>query len=136
MSSRRPYHWTGTPVIVLRTARFHVADPIEHQMRLAFRTVDVRDVVDAHVLALNAPITGFAVFNVCSARVFAKSDSEELTHAADSVVERHFPGAAAKLGMVGARFPKSIDRVYVSHAAGQALGYTPRHTFARFLANL
>jgi UDP-glucose 4-epimerase len=133
------------PVIVLRTSRFFPeADDDEaisaryeianvQANELLYRRVDIADVVDAHLLAVEKAQDGFARYIISAATPFGRGDLAGLSRNAPEVVLRLFPGCAE---LYGARkwllFPR-IDRAYVSHRAMAELAWKPKYDFRHVL---
>ncbi len=139
----------GLPVVVLRTSRFFPEADDRDEVRTAYedanlkaneylyRRVDLQDVVDAHLLALErAPSIGFDRLIVSATTPFTRGDLSELHGAAPSVVARLFPEQPAEYARRGWRMFDEIDRVYVNDRARAVLGWTPRYDFAHVLAAL
>jgi UDP-glucose 4-epimerase len=135
--------------VVLRTSRFFPEPDDSDAARAAFpdanlkanellyRRVDLQDVVDAHLLAIDrAGEIGFGRFIISATTPFVRDDLADLRRDAPAVVGRHFPGYAAEYARHGWRMTPQIDRVYVNAAARRALGWTPKHDFAHVLACL
>lgn len=136
----------GLPVVVLRTSRFfpegdddpdrRARFPLDNLQAIEFlhRRVDVADVVDAHLLAIEAaPRLGFGRYIISATTPFGPGDLAALRHDAAGVVDRLFPGTAALFAGRGWRLPDGIDRVYVNGAARAALGWRPATDFAAIL---
>ena len=94
----------GLPVVVLRTARFFPEPDDVDDVRTAYqdanikaneylyRRVDLQDVADAHLLALErAPQLGFGRYIISATTPFTRDDLAELRTAAPEVVRRRFP---------------------------------------------
>ncbi|MEI9986653.1 MAG: NAD-dependent epimerase/dehydratase family protein [Aliidongia sp.] len=118
------------PVIVLRTSRFFPEADDDAAMRarysaenaraneLLHRRVDIADVVDAHLLALDkAPARGFGRYIVSATTPFLPGDLAALRQDAAAVVERRHPGCAALYAARGWSLFPQIGRVYVNAAA-------------------
>ncbi len=122
----------GISCISLRMSRcFPEPDELMAIYRL-YRGVDIRDVVQAHELALYSAIEGYEVLNVSNQTPFQQSDTEELSRNAGAVIMRYFPWAKREFSMRGWSFPKTIDRVYVIEKAKRLLGYKPSHNFSEW----
>jgi UDP-glucose 4-epimerase len=139
----------GLPVVVLRTSRFFPEADDDAAIReryetanaqaneLAYRRVDIEDVVSAHRLALaRAAQIGFERFIVSATTPFQPSDLAELRADAPALVRRRFPEAEALYAAHGWRFFPSIDRVYDNRRARVALGWRPAYDFRRVLTCL
>jgi len=119
----------GLPSICLRTARFFPeAVPLMAFYRL-YRGVDVRDVANAHVLAVTNQEILFDIFNISAQSPFEPSDLPALLHDAPSVLRSQVPEALPFFTQQGWAVPRSIDRVYVIERARHLLGYQPRYNF-------
>ncbi len=134
------------PVIVLRTARFFPEGDDSDTVRAAYddanvkaneflyRRVDVADVVDAHLRAMEqAPRIGFGRYIVSATTPFGLGDLAELHRDAPAVVARLFPGYRAEYARRGWRMFPSIGRVYVNARARADLGWSPRYDFGTVL---
>jgi UDP-glucose 4-epimerase len=139
----------GLPCTVLRTSRFFpeaddhaatraaYADENVKVNELLYRRVDLADVVEAHLLALErAPRLGFARYVISATTPFAPEDRAELRTDAPAVVSRRAPGWAEEYARRGWRMFPSIERVYVNERARRELGWQPRYDFAAALARL
>ncbi len=136
---------TGLPVVVLRTSRFFPEEDDDDTRRravvdgdnlkvleLAYRRVDVADVVAACVCAMRrAGEIGWGRFVVSAPTPFGKGDLARLDGDAEGV----FRGAVAGVGDVFERkgwgFLERVDRVYDSARAVEVLGWKPEYTFQR-----
>ncbi|RVU39560.1 NAD(P)-dependent oxidoreductase [Hwanghaeella grinnelliae] len=136
----------GLPLIILRTSRFFPEeddtaairdrfDTANAQMNeLLYRRADLADLVDAHLLALDhAPELGFQRFIASAPTPFAENDLVDLRRNAPEVLWRYFPEARAVYEEKGWSMFDSIDRVYVSRPAMDALGWKPKWDFAAAL---
>jgi UDP-glucose 4-epimerase len=137
------------PVIVLRTSRFFpeeddhkerrdsYADPNLKANEFLYRRVDVADIVDAHLLAIEkAPSLGFRKFIVSATSPFSRTDLAELHRHAPAVVRRYAPDYVAEYARRGWKMLPSIDRVYVNERARTELGWRPKYDFAHVVARL
>lgn len=131
----------GPAVTVLRMSRcFAEPAPLMAVYRL-HRGIDVRDVAEAHALALAPPPAGAAgvpwrCFNISGATPFVAADAERLWHDAAALLRERVPALAHEFDRRGWPLPASIDRVYVPDAAMQALGWRPRHGWDTVLGQL
>lgn len=122
----------GLSCISLRMSRcFPEPDELMAIYRL-YRGVDIRDVVQAHELALYSPFEGYEALNISNQTPFQQSDREELSGNADAVIMRYFPWAKKEFSRRGWSLPKIIDRVYVIEKAKKLLGYKPSHNFSEW----
>ena len=139
----------GLPCIVLRTSRFFPEGDDDEHARAAYdgdnlkvseflyRRVDIEDVVDAHLLALDrAREIGFGRYIISATTPFSRDDLAELRSDLPAVMRRHLPAYEAVYQRLGWSMLPSIDRVYVNERARQELGWRPRHDFAAVVARL
>jgi len=137
------------PCLILRTSRFFpeeddradtrrtYADGNAKTNEFLYRRVDVQDIVDAHLLALDkAHALGFGRFIISATTPFTPDDLQELRTNAPAVVRRHVPEYEALYSRLGWTMFPSIDRVYVNARARVDLGWQPRYDFARVVARL
>lgn len=135
--------------LVLRTSRFFPEEDDHKASRTAYadanlktneflyRRVEVEDVVDAHLLALDrAPTIGFGRYIISATTPFTAEDLRELSADAPSVVARLFPEYEPEYARRGWRMFPSIDRVYVNRRARDDLGWRPRYDFRYVLDRL
>jgi nucleoside-diphosphate-sugar epimerase len=136
----------GLPTLVLRTSRFFPEGDDRDDVRAAYdddnskaneflyRRVDIADVVDAHLLALErAPALGFGRYIISATTPFTEADAAELGEDAPSVVRRLFPDQEAEYARRGwSMFPR-LDRVYVNARARADLDWRPRYDFRHVL---
>ncbi len=119
----------GLTCVCLRMSRcFPEADELMAIYRL-HRGVDIRDVADAHWLALTATLNQFHIFNISAAPAFSESECGALFNVADDVIDLHYPWARHAFARRGWQLPRRIDRVYVIEKARRMLGYQPRYNF-------
>ena len=101
-----------------------------------YRGVDLRDVAEAHALALAQGPAGCETFNISARSPFRQADCRALLTEPWKVVTSYFPEAAEVYRRRGWPPPEVIDRVYVTGKAEAVLGYSPRFNFADLLATL
>ena len=134
---------------MLRTARFFPEEDDDPATRsayddgnvkvneLLYRRVDLEDVVDAHLLALEkAPSIGFGRFIISATTPFHPADLPDLRLNAPEVVRRRVPEYEEEYTRRGWRMFPGIDRVYVNARARRELDWHPRHDFRSVLAQL
>ena len=134
------------PVVILRTSRFFPEDDDDPDIRnhysaenaqaneLLHRRVDIEDVVDAHLLALDkAQSIGFGRYIISATAPFTEADLADLRRDAAATVERLFPGMAALYAVRGWSMFQQFDRVYVNALARRELGWNPKYDFAHVL---
>ena len=96
-----------------------------------YRGVDLRDVGQAHRLALGQAGHGYEVYNISAHSPFRREDCAELLRDAPAVLRRRLPWLEAAFLTRGWPLPASIDRVYVIDKACRELGYAPRFNLDR-----
>jgi UDP-glucose 4-epimerase len=134
--------------LVLRTSRFFPEEDDDPATRRAYddrnakvneflhRRVELQDVVDAHLLAVEkAPAIGFARYIISATTPFQPDDLPELPVNAPDVVRRRVPGYEGEYARRGWRMFPGIDRVYVNERARLELGWRPRYDF-RYVLDL
>ncbi len=137
------------PCLILRTSRFFPEPDDSRALRDAYadgnikaneflyRRVDVQDVVDAHLLAIErAAAIGFGRYIISATTPFGRDDLAQLRTDAPSVLARYVPEYAEEYAHRGWRMFPGIDRVYVNALARDELGWRPRYDFAHVLARL
>ena len=137
------------PVVVLRTGRFFpeaddnaairgkytIANAMANE--LLCRRADIKDIVDAHLLAIErAAEIGFGRYVVSATTPFSPADLPALGRDAPSVVHRLFPDSAELYAAQGWTLFPTIDRVYVNQQATAALGWFPKYDFSHVLESL
>jgi nucleoside-diphosphate-sugar epimerase len=128
--------------LILRTSRFFPEEDDNEETRLAYedgnakaneflyRRVDIEDVVDAHLLALErAPAIGFGRYIVSATTPFTRDDLAELRNNAPLVLKGLFPDYETEYTRRGWKMFPGIDRVYVNERARTELGWQPRYDF-------
>ena len=136
----------GLACVVLRTSRFFPEADDDPAVRGAYddgnvkaneylyRRVDLQDVVDAHVLALEkAPSIGFGRYIISATTPFQPDDLADLRLNAPQVVERRVPEYAEEYARRGWKMFPAIERVYVNERARRELGWQPRYDFQRII---
>jgi UDP-glucose 4-epimerase len=130
------------PAIVLRTSRFFPEDDDDSTIsanyeianvqanEMLHRRVDIEDVVNAHLLALEkACDLGFARYIVSAPTPFRRG----LGRDAPEIVHRLFPECAELYGARKWRLFPRIDRVYDSRKAMAELAWRPKYDFRSVL---
>ena len=136
----------GLPCLVLRTSRFFPEaddDPVVRRdyedgnakaNEYLYRRVDLQDVVDAHLLALEkAPLVGFARYIISATTPFEPEDLPELRCNAPEVVRRRVPEFEEPYARRGWRMFPGIDRVYVNARARRDLSWRPVYDFRKVI---
>jgi nucleoside-diphosphate-sugar epimerase len=139
----------GLACLILRTSRFFPEEDDNPATRLAYdddnikvneflyRRVDVRDVVDAHLLALEKSSSiGFGRYIISATTPFHSEDLLHLRASAPDVVRRRVPDYEEEYARRGWRMFPGIDRVYVNERARKDLGWRPRYDFRFVLDRL
>jgi UDP-glucose 4-epimerase len=139
----------GLPIVVLRTSRFFPEGDDNEGVRAAYadsnvkaneylyRRVDVADVADAHLLAMErAAAIGFGKYIVSATTPFTQADLAELRDDAPAVVRRLFPDYEEEYARRDWRMFPSLGRVYVNARARADLGWSPRYDFRAVLDGL
>jgi len=137
------------PCLVLRTSRFFPEEDDHRERRNAYadanlkaneflyRRVDVADIVDAHLLAIErAAALGFRKYIISATTPFTREDLAALRLDAPAVVARRVPGYAEAYAHAGWKMLPSIDRVYDSARARHELDWRPKYDFAHVIASL
>jgi nucleoside-diphosphate-sugar epimerase len=132
--------------LVLRTSRFFLEEDDSAATRRAYadenvkaneflhRRVDLQDVVDAHLLAVDkAPAIGFGRYIISATTPFRPDDLPGLAADAPGVVRRRVPDYEEEYARRGWAMFSSVDRVYVNERARRDLGWRPRYDFRRVL---
>lgn len=131
---------------MLRTSRFFpelddsddvraaYADANVKANEFLYRRVDVADVAEAHLLAMQrAADIGFGKYIISATTPFTPADLAELRDGAVAVVCRLFPDYEAEYARRDWRMFPSIGRVYVNARARADLGWSPRYDFRAVL---
>jgi nucleoside-diphosphate-sugar epimerase len=134
--------------LILRTSRFFPEEDDNPATRLAYddsdvkvneflyRRVDLEDVVDAHLLAVEkAPLLGFGRYVISATTPFHPDDLLDLRVNAPEMVRRRVPDYEEEYIRRGWRMFPGVDRVYVNERARRELGWRPRYDF-RYVLNL
>jgi UDP-glucose 4-epimerase len=130
--------------VVLRTSRFFPEEDDDPALRGAYadanvkaneylyRRVELQDVVDAHLRALEKVRSiGFGRYIISATTPFLPEDLAELRGDAPAVVERRVPEYVEAYARRGWRMFPGIDRVYDNRAARRDLDWRPRYDFRR-----
>jgi len=132
----------GLSCIILRTSRFFPEEDDDAAIRnayedanaklneLLYRRVDLQDVVDAHVLALDkASAIGMGRYIISATTPFHFDDMSDLRVKAAGVVKRRVPRYEGFYGRRGWQMFPGLDRVYVNERARRELGWAPCYDF-------
>jgi UDP-glucose 4-epimerase len=128
--------------LILRTSRFFPEEDDNPATRLAYddgnvkvneflyRRIDLEDVVNAHLLAVEkAPLIGFGRYIISATTPLDEGDLLDLRVNAPEVVRRRVPEYEQEYARRGWRMFPGIDRVYVNERARRELGWRPRYDF-------
>lgn len=118
-------HSTDLTTITLRLARCFPETHRDTVVNRLYRGLDMRDAVSGISAAAQSDLTGHHVLNLAGPRVFKRSDVAELKTGAALVIDRRVPWLRKRFEKRSWEFPSSIDRVYVSDAARDIIGYEP-----------
>ncbi len=134
-------HWRSDriPSIALRFGMFVPEPFFRYGIRLLYGGVDERDAAGSVMAAIDALNTGgveHEAFNVESLLPFEPADTPDLRRDPLVALERHFPGSSRLLHERGVRTVKPITEVFPMQRIEQRLGFTPRHNFVDWLAEL
>jgi UDP-glucose 4-epimerase len=139
----------GIACIVLRTSRFFPEQDDSRDLRrmyqdenikvneYLYRRIDIEDVVQAHILAMErASSLGFSRYVISATTPFTTGDLAELRRDAAVVVERIFPEFKEEYARRGWKMFPSIDRVYNNEKARRDLDWNPHYNFGYVLDRL
>lgn len=119
--------------VILRLARcFPEPEHVVAFYRL-YRGVDRRDMAEAHLRAVVAPLSGSTTVNIAGPSPFAPEDMGAVWDDPWPVIERRVPGVRASFEQRGWPLPRRIDRVYAIEKARRILGYAPRFGITELL---
>jgi len=119
----------GLACRILRISRcFPEAEHLNAIYRL-YRGVDLRDVAQAHLLALEQCSRQCKVYNISAKPPFKKSDCKNLFSDPLGVINQYFPWAAQAFIDRKWPLPEKIDRVYAIDKALAELNYQPKFNF-------
>ncbi|MEL6924786.1 MAG: NAD(P)-dependent oxidoreductase [Bacteroidota bacterium] len=137
------------PCIVLKTSRFFWEHDDRKELREAYedlnikaneylnRRVDVQDVVDAHLLAVEKVVAmGFEKFIISATTPFMQSQLRDLNTDAPAMVQSIYPDFETIYARQGWQMFPVIGRVYVNQKARTQLGWQPQYDFAYVLTCL
>lgn len=131
----------GLRTLVLRTSRFFpeaddsgyaratYGDANLKAIEYLYRRVDIEDVVDAHLRALQSDLP-FGRYIISATTPFVREDAAALRSAPETVLDRRVPGWRAWFATLGWQMLPTFDRVYDNAKARRDLGWQPRYDFA------
>ena len=127
------------PDLQVRVLRMSRSFPEPADVMAAYRLhrgVDIRDVADAHLVALTNGGRDFQRHIISAGTLFKPEDCEALAVDAASIIRLRAPGLAAIFAQQNWSLPQSIDRIYASKSAGTVLGWHFRFGYDEVLAQL
>lgn len=127
---------TGLSITVLQISRcFPESADLMAVYRLN-RGVDVKDVVSAHLCAIQVRPSGFTRYIISSKSPFTRHDCDRLYSQADEVIMKCSPALAHEFSVRGWSLPTRLDRVYDSSLAQRELNWIPRYGYEEICAQL
>jgi UDP-glucose 4-epimerase len=130
------FYKEGLQTSIYRVARFlPEGDNLRLNHRL-YRGLDERDGAEALRLALAVDFKDFEIFNISGGSPFDQTELHDIKHNPTPIILKHYPEAAEIYKANGWKFPKTIDRVYVSDKAASHFNYQPIFTFEHLLYNI
>ncbi|MCZ7463957.1 NAD(P)-dependent oxidoreductase [Rhizobium rhizogenes] len=129
----------ASPRLAVRVLRMSRSFPEPADVMAAYRLhrgVDIRDVADAHALALGNAGESFQRYIISAATPFSADDCDALARDAPSVFRQRTPALADAFTREGWALPMTLDRVYSPARAAKGLGWTSRFGFEDVLAGL
>lgn len=130
------------PCLILKTSRFFTEEDDDKLMRgayhddnikaneLLYRRVDIEDVVNAHILAIQkAPLIGFGRYIISATTPFTLDDLKGLNLNAFEIVKAKFPDFESVYTVQGWKMFPTIGRVYVNELARIDLDWQPKYDF-------
>lgn len=127
------------PHLAVRVLRMSRSFPEPADVMAAYRLhrgVDIRDVADAHVLALTNAGDDFQRYIISATTPFSADDCGSLAKDAASVLRQRTPALADAFTQRQWALPATIDRIYSPARAAEGLGWTSRFGFGEVLAQL
>ncbi|QCL93892.1 NAD(P)-dependent oxidoreductase [Agrobacterium tumefaciens] len=127
------------PHLAVRVLRMSRSFPESADVMAAYRLhrgVDMRDVADAHVLALTNAGDDFQRYIISAPPPFSADDCDSLAKDAASVLRQRTPALADAFTQREWALPATIDRIYSPACAAEGLGWTSRFGFGEVLAQL
>lgn len=122
----------ATPSVNLRIARCFPEHLPVLATHLLHRAVALDDVAAAAVRAAEYYV-GTGTFNIAGPYAFTRADCAALHRDAAAVIAARLPEIAAAFHERNWPLPRTLDRIYDSHAAAEAFGYNPVHGLHQLL---
>jgi UDP-glucose 4-epimerase len=134
------------PCLILRTSRFFPEPDDSKEIRQSYqdanakvneflyRRVDIEDVVNAHLLAIErVHAIGFGRYVVSATTPFTRNDLQELRTNPAAVVRRRVPRYEEVYACRGWSMFPGIERVYINERARSELDWRPKYDFAHII---
>jgi len=131
------------PCLILRTSRFFAEADDNEILRAAYedanikanellyRRVDIQDVVEAHLLAIEkAPSIGFDKYIISATTPFTPNHLKDLQSDTAKILTTIYPNFSLTYGNQGWKMFPQIGRVYVNEKARKELGWKPKYDFS------
>lgn len=125
----------GLSTICLRAGTFVPKEKIESGFRLLWGGIDLRDLVQSDLLALEVGGIEHETFIIMPNIPWTPQDAEASNRDPESVIARYFPEAIEPMRQAGIE-PPPIEWYYDTTKAKQMLGFHPKHNFGEFLGEL
>ncbi|CDI08494.1 NAD-dependent epimerase/dehydratase family protein [Agrobacterium pusense] len=127
------------PQLAVRVLRMSRSFPEPADVMASYRLhrgVDIRDVADAHLLALTNTGDDFQRYIISGATPFSACDCNDLASNAASILRQRVPALADAFAQRAWALPATIDRIYSPLQAKKSLGWTSRYGFDEVLDQL
>lgn len=127
------------PHLAVRVLRMSRSFPERADVMASYRLhrgVDIRDVADAHLLALTNAGDDFQRYIISGATPFSACDCNGLASDAASILRQRVPALADAFAQKAWALPATIDRIYSPLQAKKSLGWTSHYGFEEVLAQL
>jgi UDP-glucose 4-epimerase len=125
------------PTLAVRVLRMSRCFPEAVERMAVYRLhrgIDLRDVADAHVAALEVRGAAFQRYLVSGQTPFRREDAVLLAECPRDAFALRCPALVSEFDRRGWRLPSRIDRVYDPSAARAALGWQSQYGFEEVLA--
>jgi UDP-glucose 4-epimerase len=132
LAAERLVSSAAMPSVNLRIARCFPEPLPVLATHLMHRAVALDDVAAAAVRAAEY-YAGTRTFNIAGPYAFTRADCLALHRDAAAVIAARLPEIAAAFRERNWPLPRTLDRIYDSHAAAKALGYSPVHGLHQLL---
>lgn len=112
--------------IILRMSRCFPESTRTMALHRLHRGIDRRDVVAAHLLALDQVSEAAKTYIVSGSSPFLRDDVDALLTDADTVIRKRVPAVAKAFAQRGWQLPQTLDRVYSIDRIVRELGFRPQ----------